>query len=115
VIPRGAKVAFSPYVMHHLPQYWDAPERFDPGRFTPEQSAGRPQYAYMPFGGGPRRCVGLRFAQLEGQFLLAILGQSFSVRPKPGAVTVATAKITLQPLPGVELFLEPRAAAGTAH
>lgn len=108
VIPRGAKVAFSPYVMHHHPKYWDRPDEFDPRRFSGEQSAGRATYAYLPFGGGPRRCVGMRFALLEGQLMLATLAQSFSVRQVPGAEVRPKVRVTLQPSPGVHLRLEPR-------
>jgi cytochrome P450 len=114
VIPRGTKVAFSPYVMHHHPKYWDEPEEFNPRRFSPDQSAGRPPYAYLPFGGGPRRCVGMRFAQLEGQLILAALAQSFAVRLKPGVDVRPTARVTLQPAPGVQLLLEPRQVPATA-
>ena len=71
------------------PGYWESPGTFDPERFRDDRAAARPTYAYFPFGGGPRRCVGLRFAMLEAQLILAVLGQSFSLRPQPGA-TVST-------------------------
>jgi cytochrome P450 len=111
VIPAGAKVAFSPYVMHHHPRYWDRPGEFDPGRFSADQTATRPHYAYLPFGGGPRRCVGMRFAQIEGQLIIAILAQSFAVRLKPGWEVRPTARVTLQPRPGVEMLLQQRRPA----
>jgi cytochrome P450 len=94
--------------MHHHPKYWDSPDEFNPLRFTAEAEAARPQYAYLPFGGGPRRCVGMRFAQLEGVLLLAVLGQSFAPRMKPGFVMQPRARVNLHPHPGLQMFLEPR-------
>ena len=113
-IPRGTYVAISPYLMHRHPKYWDMPEQFRPARFSAEAVAGRPQYAYLPFGGGPRRCIGMRFALLEGQLILALLAQSFSVRLKPGQKVVPEARLNLPPKYGVQMFLEPRRAAAVS-
>ncbi|MBI2468628.1 MAG: cytochrome P450 [Candidatus Rokubacteria bacterium] len=57
-IPSGSLVLLSPYVTHRHPEFWEAPETFDPDRFAPSRSVGRPSYAYFPFGGGPRLCAG---------------------------------------------------------
>ena len=110
-IPRGAYVATSPYVMHRHPSYWDKPGEFDPGRFLPDEVAKRPQYAFFPFGGGPRRCIGLRFAFLEAQLILATLAQSFVVRPRPGHPVEAAARLNLPPKYGLQMFVNARVAA----
>lgn len=110
-IPRGTYVGFSPYVMHHLPQYWKDPDVFDPHRFSPAASAGRPAYAYCPFGGGPRRCIGMRFALAEGCLILAVLAQTFAARRPPGATVEPLARTTLTPKGGLTMTLERRAAA----
>ena len=114
-IPKGANVALSSYVMHHHPGYWESPGTFDPERFRDDRAAARPTYAYFPFGGGPRRCVGLRFAMLEAQLILAVLGQSFSMRPQPGATVVPVARTTLPPKYGIPMIVQPRAVAARAH
>ncbi len=114
-IPRGAYVATSPYVMHRHPSYWDKPGEFDPGRFLPDEVAKRPQYAFFPFGGGPRRCIGLRFAFLEAQLILATLAQSFVVRPRPGHPVEASARLNLPPKYGLQMFVDARVAAAMAQ
>ncbi|MFE7514366.1 cytochrome P450 [Streptomyces sp. NPDC057540] len=72
-IPAGADVMLAPWVTHRHPRYWPDPERFDPDRFTPEAEATRPRYAYFPFGGGPRACIGQHFSMLESVMVLAML------------------------------------------
>jgi cytochrome P450 len=97
LIPRGSLVLVSQYVMHRDPRYWPEPERFDPERFTPEAKAGRPQFAYFPFGGGPRRCIGEGFAWMEAVLLLAALARRWRLRLPPGAVVPTEPRITLRP------------------
>lgn len=110
-VPRNAMVIMSPYVMHRHPDYWPNPDEFDPLRFTPEEEAKRPQYVYFPFGGGPRRCVGLKVGMLEGQLMLATLAQAFTVRLKPGHVAVPGPRVNMPPKGGMPMLLEPRPAA----
>jgi cytochrome P450 len=107
-IPKGTFVGFSPYVMHHLRRYWKNPEVFDPQRFSPEQSAGRPAYAYLPFGGGPRRCIGMRFAIAEGCLILAVLAQSYAARRPAGARVEPVARTTLTPSGGMQMAIARR-------
>jgi cytochrome P450 len=109
-IPKDTKIALSPYVMHHHPKYWDRPDHFNPLRFLPEEAAKRPQYAFFPFGGGPRRCIGFRFAMLEGQLIIATLAQSFRTRLKPGHPVEPVARLNFPPKFGLQMYLEPRRA-----
>ena len=88
-IPARSLILVSPYVTHRHPAFWEEPDRFDPERFTPERVAQRRRYAYFPFGGGPRRCIGDEFALLEAQLILATVVQKYRlhreqpVQPRP--------------------------------
>lgn len=82
-VPAGSLVVVSQYVMHRDPRFWPDPERFDPERFTPEARRARPAYAYFPFGGGPRRCIGDGFASMEGVLVLATLASRWRLRLDP--------------------------------
>jgi cytochrome P450 len=109
LIPRGALVIVSQYVVHRDPRFWPDPERFDPERWTPEAKADRPQFAYFPFGGGPRRCVGEGFAWTETVLILAALARRWRARPVPGRAVELRPRITLRPGPGgVPMRLEER-------
>jgi len=105
-IPAGAIVLISPYVMHRHPAYWEHPERFEPERFTPERSAGRPHYAYFPFGGGPRQCIGKGLALMEAQLILGAVAQRFRLGHLPGHVVEPQALVTLRPRGGLPMFVE---------
>ena len=100
-IPAGSEVAVSPYITQHLPEFWDDPEAFDPQRFTPQRSEGRPRYAYLPFGGGPRQCIGNNFALLEAQIVLAMVGQRYRLSLVPGRTVEPLPLVTLRPRGGV--------------
>jgi cytochrome P450 len=99
-IPRGSLVLVSQYVIHRDPRFWPDPERFDPERFAPEAKAARPQFAYFPFGGGPRRCVGEGFAWTEAVLILATLARRWRARLVPGRAVEPQPRITLRPGPG---------------
>jgi cytochrome P450 len=105
-ISAGSELLVLPYVTHRHPQWWQDPDRFWPERFLPENSAGRPRGAYLPFGAGPRTCIGLNFAMTEILVVLALLLQHF--RPElavdPAEVTVEPS-VTLRPNPGVPVRL----------
>jgi cytochrome P450 len=79
-VPRGSAMLIFPYLTHRHSEFWERPETFDPDRFSPERSAGRPRFAYLPFGRGPRQCIGSNFAMLEGQVVLAMSAQAFRMR-----------------------------------
>lgn len=76
-IPAGADLLVSPWVTQRHPDHWPDAERFDPSRFTPEAEAGRPRYAWFPFGGGPRACIGQHLSMLESVSGLAVLVREF--------------------------------------
>jgi cytochrome P450 len=107
-IPAGASIGIPMYAVHRLPRYWENPEGFDPWRFSPERSAGRPQYAYFPFGGGPRRCIGMRFALVQIQLLLAAIVQHFDVDLVPGPPIAPWARLNLSPSRNVMVTLRAR-------
>ena len=82
---RGAWVFISPYVVQHDPKYYADPERFDPERFSPGRLQEIPPYAYLPFGGGPRICIGNAFAVMEMVLVAATILQKYHVQPGPAA------------------------------
>ncbi|MFD9194631.1 cytochrome P450 [Streptomyces phaeochromogenes] len=95
VIPAGADVLVLPWVTHRHPDLWNDPDRFDPDRFTPEREASRHRYAWFPFGGGPRACIGQYFSMLESVLALAALLRSYDLEAVDTEVPL-TAGITLQ-------------------
>ena len=96
-IPAGANVFISPYVTHRHPDFWENPEGFDPERFSAERSAGRHRYAYLPFGAGPRKCIGEMFATIEMRMTLAMIMQRFRVDLLPGQPIGLRAGLSLRP------------------
>jgi cytochrome P450 len=107
-IPAGAYVIASPYATQRDPRFFAEPERFDPDRFSPEAKAARHKFAYFPFGGGARQCIGEGFAWMEGTLLLAAIAQRFSLRLAPDARVVPQPLITLRPRHGMKMILERR-------
>ncbi len=100
-IPEGAIVALSPYTLHRHPSFWPDPERFDPDRFTPEQENGRHRYAYFPFGGGTRKCIGDQFALMESIIVLPMTLQRFNLQLVPDHPVEGHAIVTLRPKHGI--------------
>ena len=100
-IPADAMVLLSPYVTHRHPAVWEAPEAFDPDRFTRTRAVARPTFAYFPFGGGPRHCIGSAFATTEMQLIVAAVAQHYRLTRVPGVSVVPTAGLTLRPSPAV--------------
>jgi cytochrome P450 len=95
-IPAGTATMVSPWVTQRHPRLWDAPARFDPERFRPEREKARHRYAYFPFGGGPRACIGQYFSMLEAVIIVARLMQSYHVTTSSDPVRLFTG-ITLRP------------------
>jgi cytochrome P450 len=99
-IPRGAIVILSPFVTHRHPDFWERPEEFEPERFAPEHEAQRPRFAYFPFGGGARLCIGREFALMEAHIALATLAQRFHLGLLPGCKIELDPTFTLRPRVG---------------
>ncbi|MFF5938115.1 cytochrome P450 [Streptomyces sp. NPDC012508] len=108
-IPAGADVIVAPWVTHRHPAYWEDPERFDPDRFTPEAEASRPRYAWFPFGGGPRACIGQHFSMLESVVALAMILQAYDLEAVDTEVPVTSA-ITLRATGPARCRIRPRTA-----
>ncbi len=112
-IPKGSILGISPWCIHRSERLWDEPERFDPDRFLPEAVAARPKFAYLPFGGGPRFCIGNGFAMMEAQIIVAMIAQRWSLELVAGHPVVPDPLVTLRPRHGMQMTLRrsPRDAA----
>jgi cytochrome P450 len=97
-VPAGALVCVSPYLLHRHRLYWDEPEAFRPERFASDD---RPEFAFMPFSDGPRRCIGERLALFEARVVLGILRRRVDVRLVPGHPVEPEALVTLRPRHGL--------------
>jgi cytochrome P450 len=96
-------VFFSQYIVQRDPRWFPDPERFCPERFTSEAKAGRPRFAYFPFGGGGRQCIGESFAWMEAILALATIAQRWRVELIPGQKIELQPKITLRPKNGIRV------------
>ncbi len=111
--PAGTAAIFSQWVIHNLPDIWGDPEVFRPERWDPANGQKLPQFAYFPFGGGPRICIGMPFAQLETKLLLATILQSYTPELVPGFPVVLQPRVTLRPKYGMRMRLEPTVASAS--
>ncbi|MFN8468480.1 MAG: cytochrome P450 [Caldilineaceae bacterium] len=102
-IPKGTNIFISQYVMHRQARFFPEPQRFDPARWTPEFEASLPKFAYMPFGGGPRVCIGNSFAMMEAQLLLATIAKRWDLALLPGQSPAPSALITLGPKTPIQM------------
>ena len=107
-IPAGTRVLYSIYLSHRDARYWHAPAAFIPERFAPEQARQRPPYTFVPFGGGPRNCIGTAFAQVEVKVVLARILQKFDLTFAGNSVRLHMGA-TLEPRPGVRVKARRRA------
>lgn len=94
-VPKGAYVLIDEYAMHHRPDYFSNPQVFDPARFTAENESLLPKHAYLPFGTGPRVCIGQHFALMEAQLVLAILNQRVEFELEQDQPVKPKAELTL--------------------
>jgi cytochrome P450 len=111
-IPKSASVIVSQWVMHRDPRYFTEPTRFDPTRWTEAFERDLPRFAYFPFGGGSRICIGAAFATMEATLMLAVLAQRFRFHVDPTCEVIPRPSITLRPKNGLRLRLEARGAQG---
>jgi cytochrome P450 len=96
-LPAGAVLLLSPYTMHRHPVFWEAPECYTPERFLQERALERPRYAYFPFGGGPRLCLGRGLALLALQVIVALTARTYRLRLVPGSLVWPVPALTLRP------------------
>lgn len=104
-VPAGSLIVLPTWVLHRDDRYWDAPEQFRPERWS--EDADRPEFAYFPFGGGPRRCIGQQFAMLEAQLVLATIASEWTVDREYDGLELSAA-VTLQPKNDVEMTVRRR-------
>jgi cytochrome P450 len=107
-IPSGSQLIVSQYVNHHDPKFFPEPEEFEPERWTSEFKKSLPKFAYYPFGGGPRSCVGEPFAWMEGVLLLATISRKWRLRHVKGHKVEMLPRITLRPRYGMKMRLTSR-------
>ncbi|MFI9508178.1 cytochrome P450 [Nocardia sp. NPDC052566] len=107
-VPAGECVFMSPYVTQRHPDFWVTPLRFDPDRFTEAAQHGRPKYAYFPFGGGQRKCVGEAMALTQMHLTLAMIVSRFEIEPVANTSTDLAIAVSLRPVGGIALRLVPR-------
>ncbi|MCO5186048.1 MAG: cytochrome P450 [Anaerolineae bacterium] len=103
IIPKGSTIFIAPYAQHRLPRYWDNPEQFDPTRFAPEREKALSRYVYMPFGGGPRICIGNSFALMEAHLIVATIAQRLRFELVPEQMIELNPQITLSNKTGMHM------------
>lgn len=107
-VPAGSIVMIVPWLLHRHRGLWDRPETFDPERFMPEAAASRPRFAYIPFGAGPRICIGATLAMTEAILIVATIASRWRPRLTDGAQIEPVGLITLRPTPGMPMTIERR-------
>ena len=107
-VEQGDFVSIWPWLMHRHRKLWDDPDLFDPERFSPNRKEQRHRFQYIPFGAGPRTCVGARFAMAEGLTILACWLAKWRFRPLPGRTVQVSGMVTLRPKGGLPLVIEER-------
>lgn len=107
-VPPGRVIFMSQYATHHDARFWPEPEKFIPERFAPEAVKERPKFAYFPFGGGPRLCIGEPFAWMEGHLVLAAIAHRYRLHLAPGQIVRPQPRVTLRPAGGIRMILQQR-------
>lgn len=110
-IPAGSLVAIAPYVLHRHRLLWEEPDLFDPARFLPERRAAIDRFAYLPFGAGPRICIGASFSVQEALIVLAAVLRAVRLDPAPGHAVRPIHRVTLRPEGGMPMRATRRGAA----
>jgi cytochrome P450 len=104
-MPANAHIVISPYALHRRPDYWPEPDAFWPERFAPGARTDRPKLAYLPFGGGPRICIGNSFAMMEHAIVLCAATRHWRLESIPGIEVRTEPRITLRPRGGLPMRL----------
>jgi cytochrome P450 len=107
-IPASANIVMSQWIMHHDARFFPYPEKFDPDRWTNDTLQKLPRFAYFPFGGGPRQCIGSSFAMMEAVLLLATIAARFQLSKVEGKSAVPVPSFTLRPKEGIYVALRKR-------
>jgi cytochrome P450 len=107
-VPAGATVLIVPWLLHRKPSLWERPDCFEPERFSAERAWSRPRFAYLPFGAGPRICIGAAFAMEEAMLILATIAQRYRLHLKTDHPVEPQGLITLRPRYGLPMVLERR-------
>jgi cytochrome P450 len=107
-VQANAAISLCPFITHRMPEFWRQPLEFDPDRFDPAQNTSRHRFAYIPFGAGPRQCIGESFSLTEGVLVAAAIAQRFRLRIPDHHVAQLDPQITLHPKGGMPLRFEHR-------
>jgi cytochrome P450 len=107
-VPAGTQIIMSQWVTHRDPRFFDQPQQFNPDRWTDDFIKHLPKYAYFPFGGGPRLCIGNSFAMMEAVLILATIAQRFQLELVPGQSVTPWPSITLRPKDGIKMQVQQR-------
>ncbi|MBM3997502.1 MAG: cytochrome P450 [Planctomycetes bacterium] len=107
-VPAGTTILMPEWVVQRDPRFYDEPDKFKPERWGEERMKSLPKFAYFPFGGGPRVCIGQQFAMMELVLILATIAQKFRFRMQPGTTVTPLPTFTLRPIPGIPGVIEPR-------
>lgn len=113
-LPKGSQLLLSQWIVHRDPRFFPDPEAFEPERWSPERSKGLPKYAYFPFGGGPRVCIGNHFAMMEAILILAIVVQRYHLELVPDQRLRLAPSVTLRPKRGIRAVVRHRACDAAA-
>jgi len=109
-VKKGTQIYISQWATHRDPRFFDDPESFRPERWTPQMKKSLPHFAYFPYGGGPRICIGKRFAQMEANLVLATIAQRYAARLAPGETLDLLPSVTLRPRDGLQMTVHSRAS-----
>src|SRR4029078_7373698 len=107
-IPARSVFVLAQFLIHRHPDFWDETDAFRPERFLGEPPADRPRFAYFPFGGGPRICIGAQFATIEATLALALIARRYGMELLPDYPVVPDPTFTLRPRYGVKVILRRR-------
>jgi cytochrome P450 len=111
-VPAGGEILISPYTLHRHPRYWPDPLKFDPERFNPDVPSNRPRYAHIPFGAGPRFCVGNHLGMMEATFIISTLMRELRLEQVPGHTVKPEPMLSLRLGGGLPMTVHPWTSAG---